>query len=259
MTYIDIVSRKKAINNIKEVKDVGSILRSTNRSLYHEQIFDILQVYQTIFAVFRRDSLVMIDMSQMGLAQKKMQKFDLPSAASVFITRLNTIDCIRVLYCIDKPENLTTLIYLIELPNEIPSEEINVTYLGHTSRMMFAPVLLDNRRFLVASALDDCLIYEIRKDQNDNLSSPFLDKIEKLHNFGIICDMHVDKNRKSLLVHSYKNTESLNYFQKGLVLQTQSETTQLKKKIQNIFLISDAPKTLLLVTFKRKTVCYALG
>lgn len=178
-----------------------------------------------------------------------MQRFDLPSACSVFLTRLNTQDCIRVLYCIDKPENQTTLIYLIELPNEIPTEELSVTYLGQTARMMFAPVLLDNRRFLVATALDDSWIYEIRKDQADNFLSPFLDKVERLQSFGIICDIHLDQSRKSLLVQSYKHSDSLNYFQKGLVLQSHSETPKSKTKIRNIFVIQSPSRTSLLVAF----------
>ena len=124
--------------------------------------------------------------------------------------------------------------------------------------MSGAPVLIDNRKFLSMSVLDNCIVYEIRKEPKDDHAAPFLDEIDQLQNLGIICNLEVDKDKKSLLVHSFKDKQSLSYFQKGIVLPEYSSTPQLTKIVQNFTKICGEGFTAILVSFRNLTRCYIL-
>lgn len=162
----------------------------------------------------------------------RIERLKMTLAEDIFVTQMESQGKNRFLYSIQKDKEFKSLLYLIEIPNIVDKDQISITFLGETVPLSKPPVVIGKRMILLISKIKDSVVCELRSEKSSkNSLKPFLDVVHVFNNLGIITNLSVYGRKKSLLVQSFKGSESLNLFQKGIVMAEISKSPEIKRKI----------------------------
>jgi hypothetical protein len=157
-----------------------------------------------------------------SLQKVTAERFKLPQSDSVLVERLpnNKTDSLIYLMASLATTSKTTFLYLVEIPANLNFEKLSITFIGSVAPLVRAPIVIDMKRVLLLSEVEMSEIVEISEAKRKDPQRPFIQQLHRFDNFGIIQQIEIDREKKQLLLNSYKQSFNLQSFQKGLLLES---------------------------------------
>jgi hypothetical protein len=152
-----------------------------------------------------------------------------------------------------------TFVYLVEIPPSLNLDKLAITFLGRSSVLSRPPLLLSEGTFIAISEVEATEVFQITEEKNNNVERPFLKTIHVFENFGIIQQLDFNKEKKSMLVNSFKLKNNLQSFQKGLLLDSINNFKLETKAIREIRFVTIEEQLSMVVFLKDKALVYHFG
>ena len=189
------------------------------------------------------------------------ERFKLPQSDSIHIERFANKRNDNLVYLMSSHVSASkaTFLYLVEIPANLSLDKTSVTFLGSTAPLSRPPMCLTDKRILLLSEMESSEIVELTESKSADPQRPFILPMHKFENFGIIQQIDIDREKKQLLLNSYKQSASLQSFQKGILLESLSQFKVDLTQLKRIEPISRGQSLTLAFFFTEKTIFYHFG
>jgi hypothetical protein len=168
----------------------------------------------------------------------------LPQAETVMVERLPNSSTQNYVFLMASylSASKTTFLYLVEIPSSLSVEQVRPTFIGSCAILSKPPLILGERRFMLISEVENSEIIEVVEDKTNDPRRPYMRCAHKFDNFGIVQQIEVDKERKSIVLNSFKSEGGLQQFQKGLQLEVVSRLDLVGLPSTRVLLIQPTEK-----------------
>lgn len=196
-----------------------------------------------------------------SLQKVTFERFKLPQSDCIHVERFVNKRNDNFVYLMSShvSASKTTFLYLIEIQANLNLDKASVTFLGSTAPLTRPPICLSDKRILLLSEMESSEIVELTESKSADPQRPFILPVHKFENFGIIQQIDIDREKKQLLLNSYKQSASLQSFQKGILLESLSQFKLDLSQLKRIQPISRGQSLTLAFFFTEKTVFFHFG